>query len=65
MKSLVSPFKHLNFYPKAKRKPLKGFKLESVVIKFVSYKDGFCCNAEIVLGEQLGGILDVSDMLLR
>lgn len=65
MKSLVSPFKHFNFYPKAKRKPLKGFKLESVVIKFVSYKDGFCCNAEIVLGEQLGSILDVSDMLLR
>lgn len=35
------------------------------MIKFVSYKDGFCCSAEIVLGEQLGDILDVSDMLLR
>ena len=53
------------FYPKAKRKPLKGFKLESIMIRFVSYKDGFCCNAEILLGEQLGDILDISDMLWR
>ena len=56
---------NFNFYPKAKRKLLKGFKLESVMIRFVSYKDGFCCNAEILLAEQLGDILDISDMLWR
>ena len=35
------------------------------MIRFVSYKDGFCCNAEILLAEQLGDILDISDMLWR
>ena len=56
---------NFNFYPKAKRKPLKGFNLESIMIRFVSYKDGFCCNTEILLAEQLGDILDISDMLWR
>ena len=35
------------------------------MIRFVSYKDGFCCNTEILLAEQLGDILDISDMLWR
>lgn len=30
------------------------------MIQLVSYKGDFCCDVEIVLGKQLGDVLDVS-----
>lgn len=34
-----APLRGFNFYPKDKMKPLQGFELERVMIKFTSYKD--------------------------